>query len=168
MKILNIKYYVCALVLPALIGCATQPEEMAAAYVSPTQFKGMNCEQLSEELQRISGREIELHHQLKKLADDDEVQMGVGLILLWPTLFFLEGGDSVQAAEYSRLKGEGNAVEKLMVRKQCSKELMAPVKEREVRKNIPKRLKELKELRDNDTITQEEYDKARKKILESI
>ena len=28
--------------------------------------------------------------------------MGVGLILFWPTLFFREGGDGPEAAEYAR------------------------------------------------------------------
>ena len=168
MKFFNKHFFTCAVVLPVLVGCATQPEEMQASYVSPTQFKDMNCEQLSEEMERVSNRELELHHQLKKLADNDETQMGVGLILLWPTLFFLEGGDGAQAVEYSRMKGEGDAIEKLMVRKQCSKELMAPAKEREARRNIPKRLKELEDLKDDGTITEEEYDKSREKILESI
>jgi hypothetical protein len=159
---------VYAIGLTALFGCATPPEEMHAAYVSPTQFKGMNCTQLSEEMERVSGREIELHAQLKELADDDATQMGVGLILLWPTLFFLEGGDGVQAAEYSRLKGEGDAIKKLMVRKSCSTELMEPVKKREVRGNIPMRLKELQQLLDDDTITPKEYDSRRSKILDSL
>ena len=45
--------------------------------------------------------------------------MGVGLILLWPVLFFLEGGDDPRATEYSRLKGERDAVEKVSVQKKC-------------------------------------------------
>ncbi len=159
---------VCAIGFSALVGCATPPEEMHAAYVSPTQFNGLNCAQLSEELERVSGREIELHAQLKTLADDDATQMGVGLILLWPTLFFLEGGDGVQAAEYSRLKGEGDAVEKMMIRNQCSNELMAPVKQREARRNIPNRLKTLEDLLGNGSISEEEYEQRRAKILDSI
>lgn len=45
--------------------------------------------------------------------------MAVGMILFWPTLFFLEGGDGPEAAEYSRLKGEKGALEKIAVQKEC-------------------------------------------------
>ena len=101
----------------------------------------MDCEQLSEELERLSGKEIELYNQLKELADNDEAQMGVGLILLWPTLFFLEGGDGPQAAEYSCIRGQEDNVEKIMVRMKCSKSLLKAKRERDARRNIAKRLK---------------------------
>ena len=47
-------------------------------------------------------------------------QMGVGLVLFWPTLFFLEGGDGAEAAEYARLKGERDALEQAYTQKKCS------------------------------------------------
>jgi len=103
----------------ALSACASQPEDIQTAYVSTLQYKDYDCDQLSMEAERISGRTIQLHSNLKKTADDDAAQMGVGLILLWPTLFFLEGGDGPQAQEYSRLKGERDAIEKVNVQKKC-------------------------------------------------
>jgi len=45
--------------------------------------------------------------------------MGVGLVLFWPALFFLEGGDGPQAAEYSRLRGEVDAMRRAAVHKEC-------------------------------------------------
>jgi len=102
-----------------LSACATQPDEIHTAYVSTLQYKNYDCDQLSMEAERVSRRTIDLHRSLKKTADDDEVQMGVGLILLWPTLFFLEGGDDARAQEYSRLKGERNAIETVSVQKKC-------------------------------------------------
>lgn len=45
--------------------------------------------------------------------------MGVGLVLFWPTLFFLEGGDGPQAQEYARLKGERDAIERVSIQKKC-------------------------------------------------
>jgi hypothetical protein len=42
-----------------------------------------------------------LYASLKKKADNDTAQMTVGMLLLWPTLFFLEGGDGPEASEYS-------------------------------------------------------------------
>lgn len=46
--------------------------------------------------------------------------MAAGIILFWPALFFLEGGDGPQAAEYSRLKGEREALQQALVQKKCS------------------------------------------------
>lgn len=102
-----------------LTACATQPEKIPTAYVSPLQYMNYDCDQLSMEAERVSARTIELYRSLKDTADTDEVQMGVGLILLWPTLFWLEGGDDVRATEYSRLKGERDAVEKMSIQKKC-------------------------------------------------
>jgi hypothetical protein len=101
-------------------GCASQPDQMAKQYVSPIQYQALDCDQISLEMERTSRRINELYTSLKKTADDDAAQMGVGLILLWPTLFFLEGGDGPQAAEYSRLKGEYEALESVAIQKKCS------------------------------------------------
>jgi hypothetical protein len=45
--------------------------------------------------------------------------MAIGLILFWPALFFLEGGDGPQAAEYARLRGEVDALERVAIVKKC-------------------------------------------------
>jgi len=71
------------------------------------------------ELDRVERRTGELQASLKETADNDAAQMAVGLIILWPTLFFLEGGDGPQAQEYARLKGERDALEKVAVQKSC-------------------------------------------------
>lgn len=104
----------------SLAGCASQPEKIATQYVSPLAYKDFSCEQIASEMQRTSRRQTELQVQLKKLADDDQTQMAVGAILFLPVLFFLEGGDGAQAAEYSRLKGEYEALQSVAVQKNCS------------------------------------------------
>ena len=103
--------------------CATQPEEISAAYVSPLQYQNYNCDQIRMELSRVTRQASDLHGSLKKSADNDEAQMAVGLLLLWPTLFFLEGGDGPQAQEYARLKGERDALEQSAIQKSCSVEI---------------------------------------------
>ena len=105
-----------------LTACASQPDDIQTAYVSSLQYKDYDCDQLSMEAERVSARSIDLHQSLKKTADDDAIQMGVGLVLLWPTLFFLEGGDDARAHEYARLKGEREAIEKSSIQKKCSLE----------------------------------------------
>ena len=101
-------------------GCATQPNKIAAIYVSPVQYQGYSCSQVEGEMERVSRRANVLQSSLKKEADADAVQMGVGLLLFWPTLFFLEGGDGPEAQEFARLKGEKEALEKVAIQKECS------------------------------------------------
>ncbi len=141
---------------------------MQSAYVSASQYSSLDCQQLGGELSRVSGRELELHSQLKKMADNDEAQMGIGLILFWPTLFLLEGGDGPQAAEYSRIKGEGDTLEQVMVQKSCDQALLAPREKVLAQREIPNRLKKLDEMLSVGQITQDEYDARRKAIIDEI
>ena len=99
--------------------CASQPEKISAQYVSEVSYQHYSCDQLAMEARRISARTNELYIAVKDTADTDEVQMGVGLILLWPVLFFLEGGDGPEAAEYARLKGEADAIDRAAITKNC-------------------------------------------------
>jgi hypothetical protein len=52
--------------------------------------------------------------------------MGVGLVLFWPALFFLEGGDGPEAAEYAQLKGEFEALRENSIQKKCGIESKSP------------------------------------------
>ena len=111
-------YYIFGISL-LLFGCATQPEEIQSAYVSPLTFRNYDCDQIAMEMDHVSHRTDELYAQLKKKADNDAAQMGVGLVLFWPTLFFLEGGDGPEATEYARLKGTYDALHSNAVQKKC-------------------------------------------------
>lgn len=116
-----------ALILGAALGgCATPPEKVQTAYVSPLQYKDYDCDQVAAELQRVTRRANEIHGSLKKTASDDNAQMAVGMILFWPALFFLEGGDGPEAAEYGRLKGERDALEQIAVQKKCDPGIIPP------------------------------------------
>jgi hypothetical protein len=101
-----------------LSACATASKDLAATYVAPMTYEGYTCEQLTAESQRLQGRYVELGGRLDKAASNDAAIMGVGLILFWPALFAL-GGTKGQEAEYSRLKGEYEAVQQTVVKKQC-------------------------------------------------
>jgi hypothetical protein len=103
----------------ALGGCATQPDEIQAASVSSINYHTYDCQQIAMESRRVQERASALHQSLKSEADADEWQMGLGLVLLWPSLFFLEGGDGPQAAEYAQLKGEAEALQKAAVERRC-------------------------------------------------
>lgn len=100
-------------------GCASKPDNLVAAHVSPLKYSQYSCEQVLQEMEYTSQRTIELYNSLNKKADTDSAQMAVGMLLFWPALFFLEGGDGPEASEYSRLKGEYEALRKISIQKKC-------------------------------------------------
>ena len=122
--------------------CASQPEEMSTAYVSPLKYKDYDCDQITMEMEYISQRTVTLYNQLKKKADNDAVQMGIGLVLFWPALFFLEGGDGPEAAEYATLKGEFEALRTASVQKKCDADRLPPSPEEIIEKRAEEEKRE--------------------------
>ncbi|MBW8368818.1 MAG: hypothetical protein K0M70_13280 [Arenimonas sp.] len=108
---------VCAATLTT--ACATGSKEIKASYVSPMTYDAYSCQQLIQETQRLQGRISSVAGDVDQKASGDRVKMGVGLVLFWPTLFFLKG-DGPEAQEYARLKGEHQALEDTYTRKNCA------------------------------------------------
>tara|TARA_B100001057_G_scaffold483596_1_gene560568 strand:+ start:225 stop:635 length:411 start_codon:yes stop_codon:yes gene_type:complete len=110
-----------------LIGCAAGASEISAAYVSPAKYSGYDCDQINLERDSVERRVNELYYAVEQRAKNDKVSMGVGMVLFWPALFFLKG-DSPEAAEYARMKGEYEAIQAVAIQKKCDirfeKELM--------------------------------------------
>lgn len=133
--------------LIALTGCASKPSEMPTAYVSPLKYKDYDCDQIVMEMDYVSNRTTTLYTNLNKKASDDSAQMAVGMIIFWPALFFLEGGDGPEAAEYSTLKGEFEALRQAAIKKKCDKEMIpeSPTLALEKQMEEEKRKKEAQE-----------------------
>ena len=87
-----------------LTSCASSSQKISAAYVSPLQYQSYNCNQIQLELQRVGRRVSEISGIQDAKATKDAVALGVGLILFWPSLFFMIGSDKKE--ELGRLKGE--------------------------------------------------------------
>src|SRR5690606_5692906 len=92
-----------------LVGCATSPDKITGSYVSPIQYSSYDCDQLRMEMVRISAKVAEVSGQQKRQASNDAVAMGVGLVLFWPALFFLAGGND-RKEELANLKGQYDAL----------------------------------------------------------
>ncbi len=92
----------------AVSSCATKPENIEAAYISPLTYESYDCEQIAAEVTGVQ----------KKKANNDAGAMAVGLILFWPALLFIKG-DSATEAEVARLKDEMEAIEKVSIQKKC-------------------------------------------------
>jgi hypothetical protein len=112
--------------LVVVAGCASNPDKIDAAYVSPLKYKDYDCDQIAMEMDHVENRTNTLYQNLQKERKADNWQMGIGLVLFWPTLFALEGGDGPQAAEYSQLKGEYEALRQTSVQKKCGIESRSP------------------------------------------
>jgi len=69
-------------------------------------------------MQRVSAKAAEVAGVQDDSATGDAVAMGVGLIVFWPALFFIEGGSSTEA-ELGRLKGQMDALEAVSIKKGC-------------------------------------------------
>lgn len=101
-----------------LAGCATNPKDIEAAYVSPIPYQAMSCDQLAAEAGRVSNAAAAATGQQQSQANKDTAAMAVSLIVFWPAIFFV-GGDKSTAAEVARLKGEMNAIEQASGAKGC-------------------------------------------------
>jgi hypothetical protein len=113
------KYVLVACLSVVISGCAQRAENISAAYVSPIIYQNHTCQQLAEEAARLSSRAAQVAGVQDSKATSDAVATGVGVVLFWPALFLIKG-DSTTAAELSRLKGEMEAVEKVVLQKKCN------------------------------------------------
>lgn len=101
----------------AMSGCATSPDKVSAQYVSPLQYGNLSCDQIREEMVRVSAHVREVAGVQQRKHNNDAVAMGVGLVLFWPALFFMVGGDKKE--ELGRLKGEYDALDQAAIQKDC-------------------------------------------------
>lgn len=99
-------------------GCATNPNDIAPAYVSPVLYQNLSCEQLGQEAVRVSQAAAVATGAQQSQAGKDATMVGISLILFWPAAFFI-GGDKGNAAEVARLKGEMQAIEQANIAKNC-------------------------------------------------
>jgi hypothetical protein len=107
-----------AMLALAAVGCASSSKKIATQYVSPVQYKDYDCDTLGLEMARVSRRVGELQVSIDKNAQQDKVATGIGVVLFWPALFFIDG-DTPEAAEYARLKGEFEAMQGSASQKKC-------------------------------------------------
>ena len=107
-----------AAALAVASACSKKPSEITATYVSPAPYQKMNCEEISEEVHRVSRHARELSGQQEGKAERDTMVAAGGILLFWPALFFL-GGSGASEAEIAQLKGTMNALEDASRAKKC-------------------------------------------------
>jgi hypothetical protein len=109
---------IAATCLSSVAGCASFGEKVVAEPISPLQYYAYDCELIQMERARVSRRVAEVTGSQNESAAVDAVAMGVGLVLFWPALFLIAGGD--HAEELGQLKGEHEALEAAAVVRRCA------------------------------------------------
>ena len=71
------------------------------------------------ESQAISYRVRGLYGDTKRAAQTDAALMAATMVVFWPAAFFL-GGNEMDEAQYSMLKGEMEALERASTIKECN------------------------------------------------
>jgi hypothetical protein len=102
-----------------VISCASSSKDIETIYVSPDQYRPLNCKSLTHELAQLNQRKNTVAAELDKKASNDQGITAVSVILFWPAAFAL-GGNKEQEQEYARIKGEYDAVIQVGAEKQCN------------------------------------------------
>jgi hypothetical protein len=101
-----------------VVGCSTASKDIAPTYVSTALYANYDCEQVRADLMRVNGQLQTLTGKLDKNRENDTVTTTVGMVLFWPSLFFL-GGTKEQESQYAQLRGEYQALEQVSIQKKC-------------------------------------------------
>ena len=100
-----------------LAGCAASPSSINPAYISPLKYSGHDCEQIKQEYACVNQELAAMSKKQATASTVDTVALSVGLVLFWPALFFMIGGDN--EAELAQLLGDREAIEAIAIDKKC-------------------------------------------------
>ena len=70
-----------ALLTIALVDCASNPDQIGAANVSPLKYKDYDYNQLRIEVEHVGQQITNLYRKLKDKEESDEMQMGIALFV---------------------------------------------------------------------------------------
>ncbi|MGI9383358.1 MAG: hypothetical protein ACR2PO_09395 [Methyloligellaceae bacterium] len=112
------KYAIGAAAIFALAGCASAPEDIAPAYVSPVAYGSLSCGQIAGEMQRVSLAAQQASGVQQKKRTQDKWLTAATIVVFWPAAFFTNG-DGANAAQVARLKGEMQALQQAATLKRC-------------------------------------------------
>ena len=110
---------VAAVAALSVAACATHPNKISAAYVSPMKYQNYDCGQIAVERAAVEQRTNALYHTLKRRNNSDNWMMGIGMLVAWPALLFMKGNNTAQNSEYAQLKGDYEALRSVSVAKRC-------------------------------------------------
>ncbi|AAV95315.1 hypothetical protein KQ247_19125 [Ruegeria pomeroyi] len=115
----SIKFSAILAISGLVAGCAQQPNQVAASYVSPSTYDGRSCANLLQERNEIVGRVNQLTSEQKEAATTDAVLTGVALVVFWPAAIGLAATKD-NATALSAAKGNYDAITAKMTQKGCA------------------------------------------------
>ena len=105
------------LALPFLLGCASQPEDVAPIYVPSANYENFTCESLERSYDETESRLTTLWAEQKQEADSDVGWVVGGAILFLPAM--LAAVDEDVSEELAQVKGRREAIVEAAVNKGC-------------------------------------------------
>jgi hypothetical protein len=115
----RISTLIAALSITLQVNCATSPNSILPAQVSPEPYLQMDCAQLAAEYARVKASLEDAQQVQTSHAQQDSTTVAVGVLLFPPIVAAVQGDRSI-AADIARLKGERTAIEDAMARKNCN------------------------------------------------
>ena len=110
---------IAALLVLSLAACATNPDKLASAYVSPTEYNGDSCPSLNIAYARNNSEAAALYKKMKGKSRTNTGAATVGVLLFWPALFFMKGKDAESDSRMAELMGRRTAIETAMDKGNC-------------------------------------------------
>ena len=102
------------LVILLLTACATNPDRIAPAYVSNTEYANKTCARLDQLYAQNLNAMNQLQREMKTKSRTNTTAGVVGAVLFWPALFFMKGKDASADQQMSMLKGNDIALRNAM------------------------------------------------------
>ena len=97
---------------------AQRSTDINPQYVSTYQFEGMTCKQLRREADDIRYREPQLARRVDQHYEEQKDLEATAWWLFWPAIFAMDDGTG-QSDQLSKLRGEMEAITKVMRQKNC-------------------------------------------------
>lgn len=144
------------IILLVSVSCAPHSYEIRSADVPLDQYKELSCTEVYAEMNSRLRKLEELGRSIDETAETDETQTAVGLILVWPALFWLEGSDTPEAQEYAQIRGEMLSLEHAAILKDCVEAKALATKWREEEKQLREAREEEKKKKQQSQHTYDE------------
>lgn len=109
--------FVYLVVFAFLTACAQNPDRIKPTYVDAGAYTSKNCQELSRSYARINGQLGRVVDIQNDAVSNDTLMMTMGMLFLWPALFFIEGNQA--AGQIADLKGQKEAIQGAMAENGC-------------------------------------------------
>ena len=111
------KFITVVLSASLVTACASNPNSISATYVDSGAYSRNSCSELSRTYNRVNSQLSRAIDVQKAAVSNDTLMMTMGMLFLWPALFFIKG--DAASGQIADLKGKKNAVEDAMSENAC-------------------------------------------------